>query len=91
MRLLHRAWCARSTSAASRILVFTHPRLTENRQQHDPWPWREPVRDAYGFAVQLEAELTQLATQVPRVRDAGGLLGVADGPGNGQADGRASQ
>ena len=37
---------------------FTHPRLKEDGQQHDPLSWREPVRDAYGFAVQLEAELT---------------------------------
>lgn len=47
---------------------FTHPRLTEHRQQNDPLPGSEPVRNAHGLAVQLEAQLTQLATQVPRVR-----------------------
>lgn len=37
---------------------FTHPRFAEDRQQHDPLSGSEPVRDAYGFAVQLEAEFT---------------------------------
>jgi hypothetical protein len=36
---------------------FTHLRLTEHRQQNDPPPRREPVRDAHGLAVQLESQL----------------------------------
>jgi hypothetical protein len=43
---------------------LAHPRLTEHRQRNDPLFGSEPVRDAYGLAVQFEAQLAQLAAQV---------------------------
>jgi hypothetical protein len=58
----------RAIAASPRDLGnLSHPRLRKHCQQHDPPLWRDPVRHPYRPAVQVEAQLPQLAVELARV------------------------